>query len=205
MKKLISLKPLLIHSILIMGTMLLATSCSENRTVDSKEAAQQDNLGRLTTDDRTMVVVDNDNDANFLMEAAEMQLEKINLGKLAQQRGGSDHVKELGKMMEDDHTKFFGELKTLAKSKSISIPMTATDDSNKAYKDLEGKAGNDFGKAYSSLMVEHHEDAIELFEKASNDSKDMEIRTWATQKLPGLRMHLQHAEECKEKCENTES
>lgn len=205
MKNLINIKSILVLSICISGTIFLASSCSENSSVDLKENAAQENITQQSTNDQTILVVENDKDAEFLKEAAEMQIEKINLGKLAQQKGSSPSVKELGKMMETDHTIAFTELKALAQSKSVSIPTSITEDSNNSYKKLEDKSGNDFGKAYSEMMVEHHQDAIELYEKASTRSKDPEISTWASKKLPGLRTHLKHAEACKMECDKMKS
>ena len=205
MKAIINLKSVLIYSLCLAGPIFLASSCSENKTSDSKEIAQEENMAKLANDDRTIVVIDNDNDTQFLMDAAEMQLEEIKLGQLAQQHGDSEHVKELGKMMENDHSKAHAELVALARSKSVSIPTTATEDTQKAYDKLADEKGNEFGKSYSKMMVDHHEDAIDKFEKASKDSEDPEIRAWATEKLPSLRAHLSHAEACKEKCEKMKS
>ncbi|WP_113922673.1 DUF4142 domain-containing protein [Cognataquiflexum aquatile] len=201
MKTQINIKSILVHTICVAGTMFFASSCSENKTTDSMEVAEEENVSRLTNDDETIVVIDNDNGVKFLMAAAEMQLEEISLGKLAQQKGTTPHVKELGKMMEVDHTKTLAELNTLAQSKSVAIPATATEDSMETQKDLMEKEGNDFGKAYSDMMVEHHEDAIELFEKAATDSEDAEIKAWAAEKLPTMRTHLEHAKACKAECD----
>jgi putative membrane protein len=201
MKTQINIKSILVYTICVAGTMFFASSCSENKTTDSMEVAEEENVSRLTNDDETIVVIDNDNGVKFLMAAAEMQLEEINLGKLAQQKGTTPHVKELGKMMEVDHTKTLAELNTLAQSKSVAIPATATEDSMETQKDLMEKEGNDFGKAYSDMMVEHHEDAIELFEKAATDSEDAEIKAWAAEKLPTMRTHLEHAKACKAECD----
>jgi putative membrane protein len=189
------------------GTLILATSCTESNTNDSEKVADQGNNTNLDVDDETILVIENEDndDAKFLIAAAELQMEEISLGKLAQQMGSSDHVKELGKMMETDHTKTLAELKALAQSKSVSIPGSLTEDSRDAYDNLQDESGNDFGKAYSKLMVEHHEDAIKLFEKAANDADDSEIRSWASSKLAGLRTHLEQAEACKEKCEKMQS
>ncbi len=205
MKNIIKLKPILLHTVCIAGTMFLAASCSENKTTDSKEVAEQENVSNLAPDDETIVVIDNDHAAIFLVEAAEMQLEEISLGKLAQQKGTSAHVKELGKMMEADHTKSFNEIKAFAQSKSISIPETLTEDSKDNLESLQDKTGTDFDKAYSDMVVEHHEDAVDRFERAATESEDSEIRTLASNKLPGLKTHLRHAEECKEKCDNMNS
>ncbi|MCR9017474.1 DUF4142 domain-containing protein [Aquiflexum gelatinilyticum] len=205
MKTQINIKSIVLHTIYVAGTVFFASSCSETKTTDSMEVAEEENVSRLTSDDETMVVIDNDNGVKFLMAAAEIQLEEISLGKLAQQNGNSTHVKELGKMMEADHTKTLSELQALSQSKSVSIPTMITEDSKETYEDLVDKTGNDFGKAYSDLMVEHHEDAIELFEKAATDSEDAEIKAWAAQKLPTMRTHLEHAKACKEECDKMDS
>ncbi len=202
MKNITNNKISLLPSLCIAGTLFLFSACSDNKTSDSRKVAEQENISQLATDDKTILVIDNDNDANFLMTAAAIQLEEISLGKLAQQKSNVSHVKELGKMMEQDHTKVLNELKALAQSKSISIPASITDNARSTYDKLNKKSGNDFGKAYSEMMVEHHEDAIDLFERASAESNDADIRNWATSKLPGLRTHLQHAEKCKEECDN---
>ena len=201
MKIKFTFRSILVYSICLAGTAILTSSCSENKTVDSEEVAEQQNMDKLSTGEKAIVVIDNDNGDKFLMKAAEIQLEAISLGKLAQQKGTNAHVKELGKMMEEGHTKTLNELTALAQSKSVSIPTSITEDSQDAYNKLEGKTGNDFGKDYSAMMVDQHEDAIDLFEKASADSEDPEIKAWSSQKLPGLRTHLEHAKACKEECD----
>lgn len=190
----------------VLGILFFTTSCTENNAADSKNVAEQENMAKATDqDDNTIVVVKNDDDARFLMDAAELQLEEISLGNLAQQKGTNIHVKELGKMMVTDHTLTLNELKILAQSKSVSIPASITEDSKSAYDKLDNKSGNEFNKDYSDLMVKHHKNAIELFEKASTKSEDAEIRAWATQKLPGLKTHLKHAEDCKMECDKLKS
>lgn len=186
----------------ITAVIIMGTSCGENNTVDSEDVAKRENIENQASDDKTILVVDNDNDATFLMKAAEIQMEEIRLGKLAQQKGNAAHVKELGAMMEKEHGKALTELKALVLSSSVSIPTTETEDSKDAYEKLNKESGDDFGKTYSNMMVEHHEEAIDLFEKASTDAKDPQIRTWAAGMLPGLRLHLAQAEICKEKCES---
>ncbi|WP_373494049.1 DUF4142 domain-containing protein, partial [Aquiflexum sp.] len=210
MKNLINLKSILMYTLCIAGTLVIATSCSENRTNDSRDVAEQENKSKLTSDNRTgdnrtAVVIDNDNDAQFLMDAAEMRYENISLGQLAQQKGNTADVKELGKMMEEENTKSLNELRTLAQSKSIAIPTSVTEDSRDAHKDLSDKNGNDFGKSYSSRMVDQHEDAIDLYEKAANDSEDPQIKAYASENLTTLKTQLRKAKECKDKSDKRSS
>lgn len=201
MKNRNKLNSFLAFTVGLAGTLFLLSSCAENRGSATSENGENEHLNNRNDANDTILIVENEDDGQFLMKAAEMQMEEIRLGQLAQQKGSSDHVKELGKMMETDHTATLAELKTLAQTNSISIPNTETDNSRDAYEDLNEKDGVDFGKAYSKLMIEHHEDAIDLFEEASEDAENQQIRTWATGKLAGLRTHLQHAEACKEACD----
>lgn len=205
MKTIMNLNSIFVYSFCLAGPMFFASSCSENKRMDSTEVAKQENMQRMTSNENTAIVIDNDNDAEFLMKATEMQLEKISLGKLAQQKGNSAEVKAFGKMMEDEHNASLTEIRTLAQSKSISIPTTVSEDSKDHYDDLNEETDNDFGKSYSKMMVDQHEDAIDLYEDAIEDTEDPEIKAWATKKLATLRTHLERAKQFKDKHDNLNS
>ena len=143
----------------------------------------------------------NKKDAQFLVNAAEINREEISLGQLAQQKSNISHVKELGKMMEDEHTRSLAALTELAYSKNISLPTSQTENGQIAYKKLNETSGSDFGKEYSDLMVSAHKDAIALFEKASTECTDPDIRVWASTMIPSLRTHLDHSLMCQKECE----
>ena len=44
-----------------------------------------------------------------------------------------------------------------------------------------------------TAMVKDHQEAIDLFEKASGNVKDSEVKTFIDNTLPKLRMHLDSA------------
>jgi putative membrane protein len=219
MKNRTNLLSILAFSFGLAGTLIFLSSCSENNRTDSKDRGNNGNMDQRspegtmhdrssdrnmnnpTSRENTILVVENNKDSTFLIKVAEMQLEEIRLGRLAQQKGTTPHVKELGKMMEDEHTKTLRSLETLARGNSVTIPTSASAKSEEAFNDLGKKTGADFGKSYSKMMVDHHEDAIDLFEKAAKDSESQEIRTWASSQLPTLRTHLKHAEACKVECD----
>ena len=48
------------------------------------------------------------------------------------------------------------------------------------------------------IGVGAHEDAVKLFEKASNDVKDPDVKQFAIQTLPTLQQHLQMAKTLKQ-------
>lgn len=140
-------------------------------------------------------------DAKFLVDVAEINLEEIQLGQLAQQKSTMVDVKELGKMMETSHQKCMNELKMLAKKKSITIPTSLTDNGKDAYKKLSDLSGTSFDKEYCDMMVKGHKGAIAEFEKVSKESGDADIKQFAASTLPELRKHLEHATTCQAKCE----
>jgi putative membrane protein len=132
-------------------------------------------------------------------------LRQIQLGQLAQQKGTTTHVKELGKIMEDAHTKSQRELTALAGRRSITIPTSPTNDAMDAYQNLNEKSGKDFDIAYADMMVTRHNDAISAFEKATTDAYDEDIKNWAIASLPVLRTNLNHSIECKKVCDELKS
>lgn len=194
MEKLTFLKRTLIQTIYV-ALIFLVASCGYNqKPKDTKDVAQERN--EATFDSKKQ-----ERDAQFIVNAAEINMAQIQLGQLAQQRGQTRHVKELGKMMEDAHTKSQRDLTKLAKRKRISIPTSPTDDVRSAYKDLNNKSGKDFDKAYADMMVSIHKDAIKTFEDATTDRYDTDINNWAIATLPDLRTNLNHSIDCKKKCE----
>jgi putative membrane protein len=168
-------------------TILLIASCGFNqKPKDSRDIAQDRNEATFDSNNQNR-------DAQFIVNAAEINMAQIQLGQLAQQRGQTTHVKELGKMMEDMYTKSQRDLTALANSKRITIPTTTTDDVRTAYEELNDKSGTDFDKAYADLMVHRHQDAIKTFEDATTERYDRDINDWAIATLPDLRKNLNHS------------
>ena len=58
---------------------------------------------------------------------------------------------------------------------------------------LSDATGREFDERYVKLMVEEHEKAVKLFEKAAEDAKDPEVRSFASQHVGSLREHLEEA------------
>ena len=196
MKKIRTLQSVILQLTFITFISFSIFSCDNKaKTEDSKEVAEDQNEAKIEG-------TKNENDAEFLVDVAEINQEEINLGKLAQEKGSMTDVKELGRMMEMAHTKAMTDLSALAMQKSISLPETKTEDVNEAYKKMtEKKSGKEFDKEYCDMMVDGHKKAIEKFEKASTNSVDSDIKMMATNMLPDLRKHLEMAEMCQKKCE----
>lgn len=175
--------------VMLIVTVSLMVSCDKQNQYDSKVVAEERNEEKFASNNLVK-------DAQFLVNVAEIHMEEIQLGKLAQQKGATTYVKDLGKMMENAHTKSLNELVALAETKMITIPTTATSDARDTYEDLNKRTGGDFDEAYTNMMVNKHQDAIKAFEDASTGAYDVDVKNWASTALPDLRMHLEHSIEC---------
>lgn len=138
-------------------------------------------------------------DAKFLVKASNINIEEIQLGILAQEKGRNTHVKELGKMMEDAHEQSQRALTDLARAKLVTIPTSPSSDTRDAYAKLNNKIGNNFDRSYADKMVSVHRDAITAFEKASKNCNDPDIKNWAAATLHDMRSQLDYSIACQEK------
>jgi putative membrane protein len=195
MKNLRHFKITMLEAFLFIATIFGVSSiCYGQKPNDTKSDAKEKNETKYGSTNK-------EKDAKFLVDVAEINLEEIQLGQLAQQKSTMADVKELGKMMETSHQKCMKDLETLAKKKSITIPTSLTDNGKDAYKKLNELSGTSFDKEYCDMMVKGHKDAIAEFEKVSKDSGDADIKQFALATLPELKKHLEHATACQTKCE----
>ncbi len=187
------IQKVLLNAFFIGALFVGLSACNQEK--DSKEVAEEHNDEKF---DATK-----EEDAEFLVEAAEISLEEIELGKLAQQRSKNSSVIQLGEMMQSDHEKAYDEIKAVAQKYAISIPSSMSENSRDAYNKLnDKKTGRDFDEKYCEMMVDGHKDAIKKFENAIEDLGNEEIRGWASATLTTLRMHLDHAMSCREEVDN---
>ncbi|GGF16624.1 DUF4142 domain-containing protein [Flavobacterium limi] len=188
-------KILLISKVVLgAGVLLLSLNSCKNETKqeDPKEVAEDQNEAKFDSIDTK------EDDSEFLVDAAEIDLAEIEIGKLAQTKSTNAEVKKFGKMLVDEHTKSAAEVKTIAGSKNISLPTALTEEGKDEYDKLNEKSGVDFDKKFADMMVDGHEKAIDKFTKAAETANDAEIKTWASKNVSTLTAHLQHAKQLKE-------
>lgn len=190
------MKKILLAGKLILGAGLIILSLNscknETKQEDPKEVAEDANEAKFDS-------VDNkEDDSEFLVDQAEINLAEIELGKLAETKGTNPEVKKFGKMMVDDHTKAASEVSALAKTKNFTLPTSLTEEGQEEYNKLNEKSGADFDKKFADMMIDGHEKAINKLKKASEDAKDPDVRTWASNNIAGLTAHLEHAKMLKQ-------
>lgn len=130
-------------------------------------------------------------DTEFMNKAAQGGMAEVELGKLAASKGANADVKKFGQRMVDDHSKANTELKTVAASKSVTLPTEVNAEQKAMMDKLSKLSGAEFDKEYVKGMVEDHEKDVADFEKQSVGGTDADVKAFATKTLPTLKSHLE--------------
>ena len=134
-------------------------------------------------------------DKEFFIDAAQANLAEVNLGQMARDKGTAADVKSFAERMVADHGKANEELKQLALTKGVALPMDVSKDQGKTSEDLSKKVGRDFDKSYIQQMIRDHEAAVAKFQAASQNGSDPDLKAWAAKTLPALQNHLEMAKQ----------
>ena len=129
-------------------------------------------------------------DDAFLRKAAQGGMTEVELGKLAQEKGSAADVKEFGSHMVMDHSKADANLKSLAEKKGVTVPATLDAKHQAMVDHFQHLSGPAFDKAYVHAMVKDHEKDAAEFRAESTGAQDPEVKTFATDTLKVIEMHL---------------
>lgn len=136
--------------------------------------------------------------SDFMTKAASSGMLEVEAGRLAQEKGQNQQVKDFGQMMVTDHTQANDQLKTLASQHNVTLPDSMSQEHMDHMQSLRDKTGAEFDQEYMDLMVTSHEEAVSLFEDASNNLENAEVKGFASTILPKLQQHLDQANQLKE-------
>jgi len=167
------------------------SACNEEGK-DSVEKA--DSANEAKSDETPAAARVDEASSEFLVKAADGGLAEVEAGKLGEQKATNQRVKAFATMMVSDHTGANAEVKTLAASRNITLPTAPSEENQKKAAKVNEKTGKEFDKAFMDMMVDDHKKTIDLFEKAENNCKDEEVKTFIRNTLPKLRMHLNSAD-----------
>jgi putative membrane protein len=133
-------------------------------------------------------------DESFYKDAAQGGMAEVEQGKLAQEKGQSQAVRDFGAMMIKDHSAANEKLKAIADRKGIELPTSSSVGQGTTKAKLSMLSGNTFDKSYIKGMVEDHKDDIKAFEKEAHEGQDPEAKAFAAATLPTLKQHLKKIE-----------
>lgn len=179
--------------------LLLFIGGCNSRSSDSEKKAKEINSAKIDSQIMSSQPADpalpipTKADADFLVEAASGGMTAVQLGQLAQTNSLNREIKAFGDLMIRDHRKSREKLGTLATSKNMVLPDSISDHQQKIKERLGRKKGEEFDRAYISLMIDDHKKDIRAFRRAAENAADPEIRAFAMDQLPVLNSQLDTA------------
>jgi len=147
---------------------------------------------------RPAVISSGSADIEFVLDAAKGGMAEVELGRLAAERAKSDEVKKFAQRMVDDHTKAGDQLKSIAESKGIKLPVEMDAQDRALMNRLQKLNGAAFDRAYMQVMVSDHVKDVNEFRKEANTGRDPKVKSFASSTLPTLEEHLQHARQARQ-------
>jgi putative membrane protein len=128
--------------------------------------------------------------SEFLTEAADARMMDLEQGKLAATRGTTSEIREYGEKMVKDQNIMLTELRRMAASKNIVLPISLSHKKADNLEDLKKKSGEAFDKQFIDMMRTDHKKDLDEFEDAT-DFKDPDVKQYATTYLPVIKSHLE--------------
>ena len=135
-----------------------------------------------------------DSAKQFMMAAASGGNTEVMASQVALTMAKNDRVKNFANMMVNDHTQANNELKSMATRMNVTLPDSVMPKQHDELETLRKTSGKNFDKEYMDMMVKDHKETVAKFQKASQNLDNNDLKTWASNTLPKLQMHLDSAQ-----------
>lgn len=169
------------------------TGAGTSATGGQSAPAAQPGTGTRNTPDKKDQVARGDR--KFIEEAASSGMFEVQVSQLAASKASDANVKSFASMLVDHHTAANNELVKIANAKGVELPAAPKRALRRDIEKLGKKNGAEFDRDYvREVGLKAHEKDIKLFEKASKDVKDAELKAFVDKTLPTLREHLAAAQ-----------
>jgi putative membrane protein len=134
-------------------------------------------------------------DRKFIDDAATGGMFEVQVSQLAASKATDPNVKSFASMLVDQHTAANNELTRIANAKGVELPAAPKRAERREIEKLGKKSGAEFDRDYvRTVGIKDHQKDIKMFQKASKDVKDPDLKAFIDKTLPTLREHLAAAE-----------
>jgi putative membrane protein len=133
-------------------------------------------------------------DSTFMQAVSSIGLLQAKLAKLAQDKGSSPAVQELGKRLAGDYAKTNQELAAAAKQAAFPSP-TLMRQHQQIFNRFDHMSKSGFDKAYAEQVVSDHNEAVRLYQDEAEGGRIASLKQLAASMLPAAQQHLAVATE----------
>jgi len=171
---------------------LALAACSNDAADDT--ATAEETAAPAPVDTAAAAAPDTATPQGFVDMAASSDMYEIEAGRLAEQNGTSEEVKQFGAMMAMDHTGSSEKLRTAATTEGLMVP-TAMQPKHQQLLDALRNAGDNFDTLYAQQQVMAHQEALALMQSQAQNGTAAALKAFATETAPIIEGHLQQAQQ----------
>jgi putative membrane protein len=131
----------------------------------------------------------------FLTSAASAGTGEIQYSEHVRDRTEREPVKTFATAMVNDSKEMDRQLKDLANKVKVKLPGELTPKQQSTFDDLKNANSGDSDRMYLETMLADHQTAVAAFEKASSESRNPDVKAFASANLPHIKAHLRKTEE----------
>lgn len=189
------MKPIRLLALPALVALALGFSASQAQTPPPGQGAPMAQPGAGTRDTPVKTQKIARGDRKFIEEAAGSGMFEVQIAQLAVAKATDQNVKAFASMLVDQHTAANNELTQLANAKGVELPAAPKHSLRRDIEKLGKKKGDEFDREFvRKVGIKVHEKDVKMFQKASKDVKDAELKAFVDKTLPVLRDHLAAAE-----------
>lgn len=181
----------------LLSTAFALSACGNHNAADNNMAGADDLNATVSNDMNSAADMNTAAagtvDSAFLTDAMKGDNSEVALGKIAQSKGASQGVKDLGTMLVTDHGAHKTEVAAIAQQNGVAVTDDIMDEAKTLETKFNGLSGAAFDKAFVNAAVEDHQKDIAKYE-AQAKSGDATTAALANKTLPTLRKHLETAQ-----------
>ncbi len=134
-------------------------------------------------------------DEQFVKQAAQGGMGEVQAGQLAEEKGASPAVKQLGQTLVTDHTTMNNQLKQIAQQQGFTLPQSLDQEDQQDMQEMKKLSGAQFDKQFTKEEVEDHMKMIQALQKEAQNGQDSALRSFAQSGIPVMQKHLQMAQQ----------
>jgi putative membrane protein len=123
------------------------------------------------------------------MGAHQLNLAEIAAGKLAQSKGSSQEVKDLGAMLVTDHTKLDAAVRKVATTAEVSLPSAPNAEQKAMQAKLMNAPAGEFDARFVAGQLAGHAKTMALGEKETKHGSDAAVMKAASDAAPVIAQH----------------
>ena len=128
-------------------------------------------------------------DTTYLRAAHQSNLAEIAGGRIAQQKGASQAVKDVGARFVEDHTRLDAALRETAAALDVDLPSAPNPEQRALAARYEAASGSEFDALYLATQMDAHMKAMRLGETELARGNDAQAKKVAQDAAPVIASH----------------